>query len=217
MKILCVSDQIDPLVYSTTLKDRFGNVDFVLSAGDLPLDYLDFIVSSLNKPLYFVFGNHNLKEYDCYTQSPLSSRPYWEGRGCGAIHIGSRVSREKGLIIAGLGGSMRYNYGKNQYTNLGMYREIFKLIPAMVFNRIVRGRFVDILVTHAAPQGIHDREDLCHRGFEAFLRFMRVFKPKYLIHGHIHLYDIVDPRVTRYHHTLVLNVYSHYVLDIGEE
>jgi hypothetical protein len=42
---------------------------------------------------------------------------------------------------------------------------------------------------------------------------MRVFKPRYLLHGHIHLYDLNARRRTRYHETDVINVYDHYVLD----
>jgi hypothetical protein len=42
---------------------------------------------------------------------------------------------------------------------------------------------------------------------------MRVFKPKYLIHGHIHLYDLSAVRLTRYYGTLVLNAYSHYIIN----
>ena len=216
MKILCVSDQIDPLVYSNSIKDRFGDVDLVLCAGDLPLDYLDFIVSSINKPLYFVFGNHDLKGYAGYKRNGPLQPTARELKGIGAAHIGSRICREAGLIIAGLGGSMLYNNGANQYTNGSMYWEILKLLPAMLVNRIFRGRFVDILLTHAAPLGIHDKNDQCHRGFEAFLRFMRLFKPKYLIHGHIHLYDRSSDRATQYQQTLVLNAYSHYVLACEE-
>ena len=66
MKILCVSDQIDPLVYSNSVKERFSDIDCVLCAGDLPLEYIEFIVSSLNVPTYFVFGNHNLNEFHHY-------------------------------------------------------------------------------------------------------------------------------------------------------
>ena len=66
MKILCISDQIDPLVYSSNIKERYKDIDFIISAGDLPMEYLDFIVSSLNKAVYFVFGNHNLNEYGLY-------------------------------------------------------------------------------------------------------------------------------------------------------
>jgi Icc-related predicted phosphoesterase len=219
MKILCVSDQIDPLVYSDAIKERFKDVDVILSAGDLPMEYLDFIVSSLNKPLFFVFGNHNLKEYPYYRRNFPSPFPYGfedaAPRPGGAIHAGSKVKYEEGLIVAGLGGSMRYNGAQNQYTEFQMYMEMFRLIPGLIFNRIFRGRYLDILLTHSPPKGIHDREDKCHWGFKAFLRFMDIFKPRYLVHGHIHLYDLSELRTSSYKDTQVINAYSHYVIDTG--
>ncbi|MDR0997810.1 MAG: metallophosphoesterase [Treponema sp.] len=219
MKILCISDQIDPLVYTNTIRERFKDVDLILSAGDLPMDYLDFIVSSLNKPLLFVFGNHHTEDMSYYEGglSNIPGNPADEHyRGSGAIHVGSRIRREEGLIVAGLGGSMRYNRGNNQFTEFQMKREILKLLPRLIFNRIFRGRYLDILLTHASPRGIHDREDRCHRGFKCFLWFMEKFKPRYLIHGHIHLYDLRDIRVTKYNDTTVINAYSHYLINTGE-
>jgi hypothetical protein len=221
LKILCVSDQIDPLVYTNTIKERFGDVDMVLSAGDLPMDYLDFIVSSLNKPLFFVFGNHNLKDFKYYHKGEdlYAGMEEPDGsafRGSGAVHIHGRVIRESGLIIAGLGGSMRYNRGENQFTDFQMKLEILRLVPALLFNRIFRGRYLDILLTHASPKGIHDKSDRCHWGFKSFLWFMQKFKPKYLIHGHIHLYDLADVRVTQYEKTQVINAYSQYVIDTAQ-
>jgi Icc-related predicted phosphoesterase len=215
MKILCISDQIDPLVYSNSIKERFADVDLVLSAGDLPLDYLDFIVSSLNIPLIFVFGNNNLKGFSHLKNSYKTAYDVRESYSysTGAIHAASSVIKEGSLIIAGLGGSMRYNNGENQYTNFQMNIEILKLIPKMLFHKIVHGRYLDILLTHASPQGIHDKADPCHCGFPAFLWFMRFFKPKYLVHGHIHLYDLSEIRTTKYHDTLVINAYSHFILE----
>ena len=204
MKILCVSDQIDPLIYTNSLKQRYSDVDIVLSAGDLPLDYLDFIMSTLNKPVFFVFGNH----YAAMNEIKMQSY--------GAAHVDSRLIKEDGLIIAGLGGSMKYNNGENQYTDFQMKLRILKLIPALLFNRLFKGRYLDILLTHAPPLGIHDRKNLCHRGFRDFLWFMRVFKPKYLIHGHIHLYDYSERRTSKYCDTLVVNAFSHYIIDTGE-
>ena len=216
MKILCVSDQIDPLIYTNTLKQRYADAGLILSAGDLPMDYLDFIVSTLNKPLYFVFGNHHTEEYTYYQKNIFysgDSSDYFEMHSSGAVHIDTKVRYEEGIIIAGLGGSMRYNRGENQFTDFQMYLRIFKLIPALVFNRLFRGRYLDILLTHASPLGIHDKNDLCHRGFKSFLWFMRVFKPRYLVHGHIHLYDLCELRTTRYCQTMVINAYSHYIVD----
>jgi Icc-related predicted phosphoesterase len=220
VKILCISDHIDPLVYTNSIKERFGDIDIILSAGDLPMEYLGFVVSSLNKPLLFVFGNHDDNHFkarqfketaDIFTSAADFSP------SAGTIYIGSRVRCEDGLICAGLGGSMLYNKGENQYTELQMKFEMMKLIPKLLFNRIFRGRFLDVLLTHASPLGIHDKPDLCHRGFKCFLWFMRVFKPKYLIHGHIHLYDLSEVRATRYRDTLVLNAYSHYIIDTEEQ
>ena len=64
MRILCISDQVDPLVYSPRMRERFKDVDLVLSAGDLPPEYLGFITSMLNKDLVFVMGNHDLGELE---------------------------------------------------------------------------------------------------------------------------------------------------------
>jgi Icc-related predicted phosphoesterase len=216
LKILCISDQIDPLVYSPGIKERFSGIDLILAAGDLPLDYLDFIISTLNKPLFFVFGNHHtgdLKYYRRLWNSPAFMDS--EYMGCGAIHLGTKFKKEGKLLLAGFGGSMRYNHGVNQFTEFEMYMEIFKLIPRLLWNRIFHGRYIDILLTHAPPKGIHDRADKCHWGFKAFLWFMKVFKPKYLVHGHIHLYDLSDVRCTKWNNTTVVNAYSHYIININ--
>ncbi|MCL2129024.1 MAG: metallophosphoesterase [Treponema sp.] len=216
MKILCVSDQIDPLIYSNSIKERYSDIELILSAGDLPDDYLDFIVSTLNKPIFFVFGNHQLENYAYYKSGFSLLDSSHENQICfiGA-HVDTKVCFEEGLIIAGLGGSMRYNRGENQYSNFEMQIRMLKLIPGLLFNRIFRGRYLDILLTHASPKGIHDKQDKCHSGFKCFLWFMRVFKPKYLVHGHIHLYDLSETRTTKYFDTQVINAYSHYIIDTG--
>ena len=223
MKILTVADHKDPLVYSPNIKKRFGDIDLVLGAGDLPMEYYGFIVSSLNKPLYFVFGNHNLKRYHLFKKgggSALSNAGSvindMYNKSFGATYLNGKTVRlkSKNLIIAGLGGSMRYNKGDNQYSELGMFMRIVRMIPALLWNKIFYGRYLDILLTHASPRGIHDREDPCHIGFKSFLWFMDKFKPKYLLHGHIHLYSLNERRVTQYKETTVINTYDHYVIEI---
>ncbi len=223
MKILIVADHKDPLVYSPNIKKRFGDVELVLGAGDLPLEYYGFIVSSLNKPLYFVFGNHNLKRYSvfkknaAFSQSDVdySSPENIYSNSFGATYIGDKVVRikSKNLLIAGLGGSRRYNKDINQYNEFQMYMKILHMVPRLIWNKWRHGRYLDILLTHASPRGIHDKEDPCHIGFKSFLWFMDKFKPQYLLHGHIHLYSLNDRRVTKYKETTVINTYDHYLLD----
>jgi Icc-related predicted phosphoesterase len=219
LKILCVSDEIDPLVHSLGARDRFGDVDLVLSAGDLPMDYLSFIVTALNKPLLFVFGNHNLQDLPHYRPS-LDERSRLQpdfSRDSGATYTGFKIRRESGLIVLGLGGSVRYNVGLNQFTQAQMWRRVAAKVPALLFNRLFFGRAVDIVLTHAPPRGIHDRPDPCHRGFDAFLWLMRTFKPRYLVHGHVHIYDARDPRVTTYRETTVVNACGFHLIDTGDD
>ncbi|MFP4483732.1 MAG: metallophosphoesterase [Spirochaetaceae bacterium] len=219
MKILCVADHVDPLVYSASVKERYADVDLVLGAGDLPMSYLGFIASSLNKPVLFVFGNHNLEEMHRFKRTGevrvqdhrLSLNLQ---HSFGSTYVDRRSVRVKNLLIAGLGGSARYNNGDNQYTERQMWWRAVRLAPKLLFNRLIYGRYLDILLTHAAPYGIHDKPDRAHVGFRSFLWLMRTFKPRYLIHGHIHLYDLNAQRETQYEDTLVINVYDHYILEI---
>ncbi|WP_191017017.1 metallophosphoesterase [Treponema zioleckii] len=241
MKILCVSDQIDPLVYSPTVKERFADVDLILCAGDLPSDYIDFIVSSLNKPTYFIFGNHNLSEFRYYHRQKTHAsgpHPYVEAdyadydlsASHGAIYAGFTVlkdrhlmlpaknGKKRPLLIGGVSGSIRYNNGLNQYTDFQMFMHLLKLVPKLLWNKFRYGKCLDIFLTHAAPRHIHDREDPCHKGFECFNWFIKKFHPTYLVHGHIHLYDMNSPRITKSVKTTVVNAYSYCIIELnGDE
>jgi Icc-related predicted phosphoesterase len=217
MKVLCIADHVDPFIYSAGIKSRFKDVDIVLSAGDLSLEYYDFIVSSLNKPLYFVFGNHHLADRRRYERrlDPFGLPvPENVQGGAGATYLEGRVVRAEGLILAGLGGSIWYNGGEHQYTNFAMFLSMLRLLPGLLWNRVSRGRWLDILVTHSPPYGINDLPDPCHTGFRVFLWFMRTFRPRYLVHGHVHLYDRNAAREAQYGDTTVLNAYDHTVIDL---
>ena len=222
MKILCISDQIDPLVYSSGAKQYFSDIDLVLCAGDLAMEYVDYIVSTLNKPTYFIFGNHNLEEFQFYhkesdtsTSSMLVTDELDHAHG--AVYAGFKVLREGKLLIAGASGSFKYNNGRNQYSDREMFFLLLKMVPRLLYNKIRYGRYVDIFLTHATPLGIHDKQDLCHKGFACYRWFLKKFKPAYMVHGHIHLYDLQEERVTQWKSTTIVNAYSHYIIETGEK
>jgi len=222
MKILCVADHVDPLVYSFQIEKRFPDVSFIIGCGDLRLSYYDFIISNLNKPLYFIFGNHHLGDMDYYKKNQWRHYSYFVSEktkfiGVGATYLERRCIKHDNLLLMGLGGSIRYNKGENQFTDLEMYLRILTIIPRLIYNRIRYGRFLDILITHAPPYKIHDQEDRCHKGFKAFRWFMQMFKPKYFIHGHIHLYSKTKNRTEKYLNTEVINAYDHFILEINEK
>ena len=230
MRFLCVSDIVDPLIYSTAVKERYDDVDAVFCAGDLSMEYQDFIVTALGKPMFFVFGNHDLKDFSMYdrrakkqplTISDLQNNDkahggdYISNKVIRCRHLGFTLQSGKRtpLLLAGLSGSMRYNNGEDQYTEKQMFRQILFMIPKLLWNKIRYGRYCDVFLTHASPRHIHDREDQCHKGFECFNWFIRKFRPALLIHGHIHLYDLQAVRVTKSEDTTVVNAYSHIVID----
>ena len=221
MKILCISDHVDPLIYSLNIKERFADVDIVISAGDLSFSYYDFIVSLLNKPLLFVFGNHQLEYLNKFRRSrdPYQADESWSGNRRqygGALHIDRHFTAVKGLLIVGLGGCLWYNGGDNQFTDFAMWRRVIGLVPRLIWNKLRHGRYLDILVTHAAALNLGDLPDRCHRGFKAFRWLISKYQPRYHIHGHIHLYDQGSPRKHRLGSTIVLNAYNHTVIDIKE-
>ncbi len=218
MKILCVSDQIDPFVYSAGAKEYFKDIDLILCAGDLAMEYIDYIVTTLNKPTYFVFGNHNLEEFGYYHQSEVnySIKNLDSLSHChGAIYSGFKVAKENKTLIAGCSGSMRYNNGNCQYTESQMFFRLLKMVPKLLLNKLIHGRYIDIFLTHASPLGIHDKQDLCHKGYKCYIWFLKKFKPKYMVHGHIHLYDQQEVRVSKFEDTTIVNAFSHYVFELN--
>ena len=202
MRVLTVSDEVVDLLHGPAITQVARGVDLVLSCGDLPSDYLEFIVSMLNIPLYFVMGNHG---------GSGSEKVYPDG--CENIDL--RTVEFNGLLIAGLEGSMRYNNRPRfQYTEIEMSARVAALSPALVKNRVQHGRYLDILVTHAPPYKIHDGTDLPHTGFKVFTWFIDQYKPRYLFHGHKHVYDQREETVTQHGATKVVNTYGYRIIEI---
>jgi Icc-related predicted phosphoesterase len=198
VKILAVSDHVADPVYRGHIEGRFDGVELAISCGDLPYSYLEYIVTMLNVPAFYVHGNHDHPEYRA-NGTTLTKPGGW-------INLDGRTAEAKGVLLAGLEGSIRYKpRARYQYTEPQMAWKAWSLAPALFLNRLRYGRYLDILVAHSPPRGIHDGDDLPHRGFETFLGFIELFKPRYLFHGHKHAYH-AEAKRTRYAETDVINV-----------
>jgi Icc-related predicted phosphoesterase len=208
MKILAVSDRVLDKLYSGTVRQNFADVDLMIGCGDLPFYYLDFLTSAIDAPLVYVRGNH-----DDGPQYAVDGRVWRDVRG--GVDIHGKVVARKGLILAGLQGSMRYKANAAyMYSEAEMRRVVAQLVPRLLWNRQRLGRALDVLVTHSPPFGIHDRGDLPHTGFKVFLSFLRLFRPRYHLHGHIHIYRQDEVSETQFEETTVVNVYPYKVLEI---
>jgi Icc-related predicted phosphoesterase len=96
-----------------------------------------------------------------------------------------------------------------------MAARVLRLVPRLLLNNQRYGRYVDVFLTHAPPLDIHNGPDRPHRGFRVFLNVMDRFKPRYLIHGHIHRsYAVNAVTETRYNETTVINTAGYGLLTV---
>src|SRR5579884_1257040 len=199
MKILAVADTEDRALSEHFNRERYGDVDLIVSCGDLKASYLDYLISQLNVPLLYVRGNHDA----AYVEQPPG----------GCDDLDGRVRRVAGLRIAGLEGSRWYGGKGVEYGDLRMG---LKAAALDVKIRLAGG--VDILVAHAPPTFPDGEEqpaaDRVHAGFPAFQRLIECHQPKLFLHGHTHLGYGRNKRERLIGKTRVIDCYGAYLITL---
>lgn len=198
MKILTISDEESPALWDHYMPGRLDGYDLIISCGDLNSRYLSFLVTMAKCPVLYVHGNHDTGYLD---------RPP-EGCDC----IDGHIVTYNGVRILGLGGCRKYHPGRHQYTDKQMRLRIAKLRW-----QLWRLKGVDIVVTHAAPEGLGDDEDRAHWGFPCLRELIEKYKPAYLVHGHVHMsYGHHVPREIDHNGTRVINAFERYTIEIPD-
>ncbi|MEA2634792.1 MAG: hypothetical protein QOH92_1559 [Chloroflexota bacterium] len=195
VRLLAVSDEVEPQLLDERTVEAQGRVDLVIGCGDLPADYLDALSTIYAAPLVFVRGNHD--------------PPGRQGDYLHAAEIDGRVVRERGLLIAGLEGSIRYSDGAHQYTE----RQMMAKVRALRLR--LRLRHPDILITHGPPAGVNEGTDAPHRGLLAVRRAVEWMRPRLLLHGHVHPYGREISREGQIGETRVINVVGHRLIELA--
>lgn len=199
MRILAIADQESSYLWDHFEKSKLEGIDLIISCGDLNPNYLSFLATFTSAPVLYVHGNHDER----YNQTPPE----------GCICIEDKIYVHQGIRILGLGGSMRYKPGECQYTERQMKARVNKLKL-----QLLRRRGFDILVTHAPAYQLNDGMDLPHQGFRAFLTLLDRYRPKFFLHGHVHMsYGRRHKRYDKYQDTHVINVYERCVFDYEDE
>ncbi|HEY3733084.1 MAG TPA: metallophosphoesterase [Streptosporangiaceae bacterium] len=215
--VLAVSDVVDEGLYADLGPVRAA--ELIVACGDLPFEYLGYLMNGLDVPLVFVPGNHDpdLSGYRCarnglILRAGLPASPPWPD---GAVNADGRIVDAAGLRLAGLGGCRRYGSGPNQYSDRQLARRALALRRRAAWLRLRGGRRVDILLTHAPPLGIGDGTDPPHRGVAALHGLVAAMAPDVLLHGHVLRHDAgpggPGGRLGR---TAVRNVIGRHLLDI---
>lgn len=227
MRILAVSDVEDNRLENVIKydHDKLNSVDYIFSCGDLSRKYLEYVTDSVKKSLYFVSGNHYVLQFygDNFNSSKIVKKLYY-GKGMrlrsGGIDMHGRVETIGDYIIAGFGGSMRYNPGNFQFEEFEMEKIVKRTKSEIKWQRfkdfiLFRKKKEIIVMSHAPIYGVHDKEDICHQGFKCFKTFVEDMKPLLWMHGHIHLEGQAKEQNSFIGSTHVVNVFSSRVIDIN--
>ena len=195
MRILVLADIESKYYWDYFDKSKLDGIDLILSCGDLKPEYLSFLATFAKVPILYVRGNHD----DIYETHPPD----------GCICIEDTIYTYRGVRILGLGGSIRYKQGKNQYTQAEMRGRVRHL-----WWKLKKSKGIDILLTHSPAYHINDGEDGPHEGFEAFVQILDTYKPKCFIHGHVHMtYSRSHKREIVYHDTRIIKGFEKYKFD----
>lgn len=201
MKILALSDRTVPFIYSPVVEERYPEIELVVGCGDLESSYLEYVLTRLNVPLFYVHGNHDRDDFNVP----------------GGVSVDGRVVQLHGLRIGGLGGSRRYKSdGIHQYTEGEMWWRVFRMLLRLAPMRLARGYGLDLLLSHSPPLGIHDMPDLAHSGFSSFRALIRLARPRLVLHGHSHAVKNLDTMESLLYDTPIVNVYPNRVVELNE-
>lgn len=199
-RLLLLADYVHPFVYREGFPQGVPDVDLVLVAGDVPGYYLEFIATKMTVPVLYVPGNHAnelVNEGDGKVHAPR-----------GVLNVHRRVVEVAGLRVAGWGGVPRYREGGS-----GQYGNLEANLGLRALGWQLHGKPLDILLTHAPPEGPHAGSDFAHRGCPYLTRFIHKHHPRLVVHGHIHEYE---GKKYEYEQggTRIVNAYGYRVLEL---
>ena len=186
MRVLAVSDEADERLWTPEVGRL--DPDLVVGCGDVAFELLGWIAEATGAPVVFVPGNHDPDisgyrptAHGLVVRAGFVTEAPWPA---GTINADGRVVDAAGLRLAGLGGSIRYREGPNQYTERQQGRRARRLARRTRWRRRHRAP-VDVVLAHSAPRGLGDGDDPAHRGFDALNHLARALQPRLLLHGHV--------------------------------
>jgi uncharacterized protein len=196
IRLLAVSDEIDPALEAAATRRAIGPIDLVLGAGDLEPSYLGFLADAFGVPLLYVRGNHDVGVNWADAEDEHVPEPLSDGR----------VHDEHGLRVLPFSGAPRYApHGRpsaeQQLSGSAMWRKVLRSWPGAAARRPL------LVLTHAAPRDVNDAPDQAHRGFASFRWLLDRLAPPLWLHGHATLVQRgIQARTARRNGTLLVNV-----------
>jgi len=171
IRILAASDEPDPALEHQQNRDRLGELDFLISCGDLGSDWLSFLGDAFHAPIVRVLGNHDVRPDEPAIAVP---EPLLAGI-------------ERGLPLPVVGLSWPGKPPKRDPAR--GWAQALRIAPRQL------GRGPAIVASHVAPAGLGDSRDPYHRGFAAYRWLLGRLRPPLWLHGHTNMASIADWRI----------------------
>jgi hypothetical protein len=183
IRLLAVSDAVDPALEHVVNRDALGHVDAIIGCGDLEPDYLGFLADAFGVPVLYVRGNHD-------RGGPWAGTP----KPAPASLVSGRLITLRGLTVVplewpGLG------HDQAPRDELRAWLDVMRA-EARLLGRRLQGRGGPLLiVSHAPPRGVGDTaSDPYHVGYEGYRWFLDRHDPPLWLHGHTTLASVIDWR-----------------------
>jgi hypothetical protein len=197
IRILAVSDTIEPALADGRNRAALGAIDLILGAGDLDCDDLAFVADGFDAPLVYVRGNHDSDE-----------RWHEAGDRCPDPIHSTAVLHRAGLAVAGLTWPGRRGKAAQRNERVAWGQAL------QVAARCVGNHDPLIVVSHAPPLAAGDvATDNYHRGFKGYRWMLERLEPALWLHGHTPLAAARDWQV-QVGRTKVINVTGAVLIDL---
>jgi Icc-related predicted phosphoesterase len=202
IRLLAVSDVIDPALEHAINRETIGRIDAVIGCGDLEADYLGFLADAFHVPVAYVRGNHDRGGHWSET---LRDAPH---------HLSSgRLIEVGGITVApfewpGLRPDRALRDERQAW--LDVLRT-----EGSLFLRRLRGRAAPVLVvSHAPPRGVGDDDvDPYHLGYAGYRWLLERLSPPLWLHGHVTPASVPDWRASL-GSSVVVNVTGSVVVEL---
>ena len=200
---LAVSDDPDPALGHAKNRADLGRLDAIVGCGDLEPDYLGFLADAFCVPLCYVRGNHDKGGRWDDTVARNAPRPLASGR----------IHRLNGVSVAALEWP-GLRHGDRRRHDRSAWADVLRVVGRRGFARLAGVAQPLVVISHAPPQGIGDREaDTYHAGYDGYRWLLERSDPPLWLHGHVSPASVDSWRVV-HEQTEVVNVTGAVLVEI---
>lgn len=185
MKVFAIADRPPKTPISDTVERE--HPELIVTLGDLDIFDLHGLDSITEIPKIGVYGNH-------------CSGNYFSSFDIENMHL--KTKNINGIVFGGFEGSIRYKKG-----NAPMYTDEEATLLLKNFP------YVDVMIAHSPPKGLHDQDDVAHQGLQALRDYIDEKQPKYFLHGHTYVSSSIKEDLLGT--TKVVHVYADQIVNLS--